>query len=441
MKKVSIIGIIIIIFTIFACIILNNGGKADALYLLNWGEYIDEELLIKFEEETGVPVIEETVTSSETMYQKITAGTTAYDVAIPGDYMVTKMYNEGLLYEIETQSDLYPNLKEYATMFNDDLTKIRKDNMSDTMTYCMPYFWGAYSMVYSTRKPDVVSVVANNGFKALFDRSLYTSNVNLGMYSTARWALSAYLMSNGINPNEENIDDAKAVSDIKKASFNVWGDDQLKRKTATGDLDVIFTQLGDFFDAVYLSLEEGLDTQSDNGLGLDGLEFNVCVPETTAAFFDAMVIPTTSKNTDLANKFIDFMLDSNNAYQNALAIGYSPTLKSVMDLFETDKDELYFEDEEDSSRNVTLGDLCEKYPVYLNPLVNSKNVYLFEPKESDYMTRCETIVNQAKASVNTESNAGTVVCFTVLGTALAGAASYGGFKGYKYYKKRKKANG
>ena len=133
MKKVSIIGIIIIIFTIFACIILNNGGKADALYLLNWGEYIDEELLIKFEEETGVPVIEETVTSSETMYQKITAGTTAYDVAIPGDYMVTKMYNEGLLYEIETQSDLYPNLKEYATMFNDDLTKIRKDNMSDTM--------------------------------------------------------------------------------------------------------------------------------------------------------------------------------------------------------------------------------------------------------------------------------------------------------------------
>ncbi len=441
MKKISIIGAIIILFTIFACIMLNNGGSENALYLLNWGEYIDEELLKKFEEETGVPVIEETVTSSETMYQKITAGTTAYDVAIPGDYMVTKLYNEGLLFEIETNNDNYPNIKEYETIFSDDLTKIRNENMADTMTYCMPYFWGAYSMVYSTRKEEVSNVVKTYGFKALFDRSLYTSNVNLGMYSTARWALSAYLMSNGIDPNEENIDDAKAVADIKGASFDVWGDDQLKRKTATGDLDVIFTQLGDFFDAVYLSLEEGLDTQSDKGNGLNGLEFNVCVPETTAAFFDAMVIPTTSKNTDLANKFIDFMLDSNNAYQNALAIGYSPTLKSVINLFETDKDELYFEDEEDPSRNVTLGDLCEKYPVYLNPLCNSKNVYLFNPKGAAYMTRCETIINQAKSSVNTESSAGKIVCFTVLGTALSGVASYAVFKSYKYFKKRKAANG
>lgn len=69
-EKISIIGSIIILFTIFACIALSSGGNANTLYLLNWGEYINQELITKFEQEYNAIVIEETVTSSETMYQK-----------------------------------------------------------------------------------------------------------------------------------------------------------------------------------------------------------------------------------------------------------------------------------------------------------------------------------------------------------------------------------
>lgn len=54
----------------FACIALSSGGNANTLYLLNWGEYINQELITKFEQEYNAIVIEETVTSSETMYQK-----------------------------------------------------------------------------------------------------------------------------------------------------------------------------------------------------------------------------------------------------------------------------------------------------------------------------------------------------------------------------------
>ena len=57
-----------------------------------------------------------------------------------------------------------------------------------------------------------------------------------------------------------------------------------------------------------------------------------------------MVIPTTSKNTSLAYEFINFMIDTeiseedeenlgdeavSNAFSNADAVGYCPTLKSV----------------------------------------------------------------------------------------------------------------
>ncbi|MGM9970840.1 MAG: PotD/PotF family extracellular solute-binding protein [Anaeroplasmataceae bacterium] len=432
MKKLSIISLsVVVAFTVFALVILNKGNTSNTLYLLNWGEYIDESLLETFEEETGCQVILETVTSSETMYQKITAGTTEYDVAIPGDYMVTKLYNEGYLYEIDVNNPEYTNLNGYQTMFNDKLQTLINNNMTETMTYCMPYFWGAYSMIYSTRNSENENVVKTNGFKALFDKSLYSHKASIGMYNTARWAITAYMLANNQDPNIEDFNNSDVVNGIKSANFDMWADDALKRKTATGDLDLCFTQLGDFFDAVYLALEEGMG----GNVGLDQLPFDVYVPSNSAAFFDAMVIPTTSSNQVLANKFINFMLDPDNAFQNALAIGYSPTLKSVINMYTENPEEEYFSDD---NIVVTLKDLTTKYPFYLDPLCevsDLNSVTLLEPKGSAYMTRCETIINQAKAYVNTDSNAGTVICIIVLCALVIGSGSYIAFKVYNRKKR------
>ncbi len=437
MKKLLIISTsIIVAFTIFAVIALNNGSSGETLYLLNWGEYIDQDLLDKFGKEYKCQVVEEVVTSSETMYQKITAGTTAYDVAIPGDYMITKLYDEGYLKAIDVNNPEYANLNNYETMFNDKLTDIRKKEMATTpLDVSMPYFWGAYSMVYSTRHSENKDVVADNGFKALFDKSLYNHSAKIGMYNTARWCVSAYYMSQGQDPNSVISNQSKVVSDIKSVNFDVWGDDALKRKVATGDLDLCFTQLGDFFDAVYLGLEEGMG----GTVGLDNLPYNVYVPETTAAFYDGMVIPTTTKNETLANKFINFMLDTENAFQNACAIGYSPALKSVIDEYVNNPDEVYYEDDKCT---VTLGQLTSKYPFYLDPLVNCtpETTYMLKPMDSARMTEYETIVNQSKSSVSTDNNLGTVLCIISLVLLIGGSSAYAGYVIYKK-KKRPQING
>lgn len=433
MKKIFISSVsVIVMFTIFALVILNKGTKSNTLYLLNWGEYIDESLIDDFEKENNCSVVLEIVTSSETMYQKISSKTTAYDVAIPGDYMVTKLYNEGYLYELDVKNKAYPNLNSYETLFTPKLQSLRQTNMKDTMTYCMPYFWGAYSMIYSTNNDKTENIIKNNGFKALFDKSLYDFDVKSGMYNTARWAVASYLMANDIDPNKEDFNTEDIVNGIKNASFDMWGDDALKRKTATGNLDLCFTQLGDFFDAVYLALNEG----SGKNIGLDALNFNVYVPSNTVAFFDAMVIPKTSTNQELANKFIDFMLDPDNAFQNALAIGYSPTLNSVVDKFNNNPDSIYFEND---NVKVTLKNLTDKYKFYLDPLCEAKdisNVKLLEPKDSIYMTLCETIVNQAKSSVKTSSNAGNVICILVVSLLGIFIVGYSSYSIYKYRKKK-----
>ncbi len=438
MKKIVISAVsVIIAFTIAALVILNNGGDKNTLYLLNWGEYIDESLFDKFKEETGIKVVQECVTSSETMYQKISSGTTAYDVAIPGDYMITKLYNEDLLYKIDTKNYEYIKNAE----FDDNLTTLRESRMKDTMEYCMPYLWGAYSIVYSTRNDENESIIKENGFKSLFDKSLFNHSAKVGMYNTARWAISAYYMSNGVNPNDETfVKDNSArqelIQGIKSANFDVWGDDALKRKVASGDLDLCFTQLGDFFDAVYLGLEEGMG--GDKGKeDLSKLKYNVYVPENTCAFFDGMCIPKTSKNQEFANKFIDFMLNPENAFQNAKFIGYSPALKSVQNLYKTNYSSEYY-------GNVTLGDLTEYYKYYLNPLANVSDiskVFMLEPKESEYLTTCEAVINQTKATVSENKAIGTTLCVITLSTIILGTAAYITYIIYKKHKKNDDVRG
>ncbi len=414
MKKIIFLFTALIAFTIVAFNIIST--PKTVLNFLNWGEYIDTELVKKFEEEFDCQVNEEDVTSSEAMYQKISSKTTAYDVAIPGDYVVKQMYEEKLLREIDVNNPKYTNLygesgNLYKTMFTDSLQELIDKNFKDSKTnevydsYFMPYFWGAYSIIYSTRKDDVEEVVKNNGFKAIFDRSLYKEDVKIGVYDTSRWDVAIYLLSKGINPNVTDPFDLSTTGDISKSlqdeivnviknsNFDEWGNDSLKRDTANGTIDLCFTQLGDFFDALYLTYDSGVSE----------INFNVSVPTSTAAFFDAMVIPTTCEQYDLANEFINFMMDPENAYSNAQAIGYCPTLKEVVNSYEADAldPESYYFISEDESVSLSTKDFLEKYPMYLNPLYGMTkeqidNIYLLDPKSTSYLTTCESIINRAK---------------------------------------------
>lgn len=110
---------------------------AEKLVLYNWFEYMPQELLNKFTKETGIEVVLETYDSNETMLASLKAGTLGeYDLAVPGDYMVKIMADEGLLYEF-SPGDLknFGNIEE--KWLNVDFDPGRK--------YSIPYQWGSTS--------------------------------------------------------------------------------------------------------------------------------------------------------------------------------------------------------------------------------------------------------------------------------------------------------
>ena len=87
-------------FTATTAFILSAGlAQAEGeLSIYHWFEYMPQELLDKFTAETGITVTMDTYDSNEAMLASLKAGGMGtYDVAVPGDYMVSIMKNEGML--------------------------------------------------------------------------------------------------------------------------------------------------------------------------------------------------------------------------------------------------------------------------------------------------------------------------------------------------------
>ncbi len=108
----------------------------ETLNLYNWSEYMPQEILDGFEEETGISVNYTTFDSNEAMYAKLKLldDSSQYDLAIPSTYYVEKMAKEGLLQELDKSK--LSNFKNLDTSFTN--TKVDPENK-----YSVPYMWGS----------------------------------------------------------------------------------------------------------------------------------------------------------------------------------------------------------------------------------------------------------------------------------------------------------
>ena len=119
----------------------SNGSGKRVVNVCSWGEYIDEDLIYKFEDETGIKVNYTTYDSNESLYAKLKSGGVSYDVIFPSDYMVGKMINEGMLAELDM--DNIPNIAGVGEPYLDR-------SFDPGNKYSVPYMWGTTGLIYNT---------------------------------------------------------------------------------------------------------------------------------------------------------------------------------------------------------------------------------------------------------------------------------------------------
>lgn len=124
-----------------------EAGSNGVVKVYNWGEYIDEDVIDMFEDETGIKVVYDMFETNEEMYPIVEAGGVAYDAICPSDYMIEKMISNGLLQEINF--DNIPNMKYLSDVIMEGSKAFDPENK-----YSVPYTYGTLGIVYNTTMVD-----------------------------------------------------------------------------------------------------------------------------------------------------------------------------------------------------------------------------------------------------------------------------------------------
>ena len=277
--------------SLFAC---GGGGSKVTLNVLNWGDYIDPELLRQFEDETGIAVKYTTMTSNEEMLVKLASADNIYDVCFPSDYLIEKLAADDLLYPINKAN--IPNLANIDPRFLDL-------SFDPGNTYSVPYMWGTVGILYN--KTMVTDPV--DSWNILWNEK-YAGQIL--MYDSMRDTIGITLKKLGLDINTRDEADVLAAQEAliaQKPLVRAYLTDDIKMELINGSAAMGVVYSGD---AVYCISENP--------------DLAYVVPkEGSNVWFDNIIIPKSSQHTAEAEQFINFLCDAKVAAQNSDYIGFS----------------------------------------------------------------------------------------------------------------------
>ncbi len=281
------------------------------LNIANWGEYmsVNEPDMLDvnkaFEALTGITVNYKTFASNETLYSKLRSGGASYDIIVPSDYMISKMIQEGLIQKLDY--DNIPNLANVDSKFINPIYDPENE-------YTVPYLWGMVVIIYNTTMVD--EEITSWG--ALWDEK-YKDNIL--MFNNPRDAFGIACTYLGYSQNTENaaeLEHASVLLQEQKEIVQGYVMDEIFDKMEGGSAAIAPYYAGD---AV---------TMMD-----DNPDLYYCIPEEgTNQFVDAFCIPTTAKNKEAAEMYINFMCEAEIAYLNCDYTGYSTPIVPAFELLD-----------------------------------------------------------------------------------------------------------
>ena len=203
-----------------------SGGGTLKVY--NWGEYIDEDVITQFEDETGISVIYDVFETNEEMYPVVEAGGVKYDVVCPSDYMIQRMIDNNILAELDY--DNIPNAKQIG----DDYWNMSKD-FDPKNQYAVPYCWGTVGILYNKQMLEQLGVPKPTSWANLWDPKL---SDEILMQNSIRDAFMIALKQKGYSLNTSNPEELAEARDMliqQKPLVQAYVIDQVRDKMINGE--------------------------------------------------------------------------------------------------------------------------------------------------------------------------------------------------------------
>ena len=289
MKKLIPFIVVLVAFLMTAC---NDDGEK--LYVYNWGDYMDMDVVKEFEEEYNVKVIYQEFATNEDLYVKIKNSSEPMDVIFPSEYMLERMSNEGLLNELD-----FSKLDNFKYV-DKDLTGMSYDKENK---YSVPFFWGTVGIIYNSEKyPEGLQKWAdlwNEKYKK--DMVLYYSQRDILMVA------------------------------LKKLGYSMNTSDEAQLEDAKNELidqkPLVYAYLGDEIKDILIAEDANVGVVYSGYAGIvieENPKYKYVLPkEGTNLWFDVAAIPKNARNVNRAHDFINFLLRPEIAARNAEYLQYA----------------------------------------------------------------------------------------------------------------------
>ena len=322
-----------------ATLVAASGCRQEAkrvLHVYTWADYIKPELVERFEQENRCRIVIDTFDSNESMYAKIKAGASGYDVIFRAATWSGSCMNRACC---SLDRNKLPNLKN----LDPDYLKIAMDPAFD---HSVPYMLTYTGLAYLKSK-----VTDFESSWAMLDRADLAGRVT--MLNDMRETIGAALKFLGHSLNTKDEKELEAARDVVirwKKNLAKFENEQYKTGIASGEFVMVHGYSGDIFQVA--------EENPDIAFVLPREGFSVSC--------DDMVIPKDAPNAPLALAFINFLHDPEVAAENTEFISYLCPNSASYALLpqEVRQDPVLFPPPEVKARGEVIADLGETNKLY-----------------------------------------------------------------------------
>lgn len=268
--------------------------------IYNWSDYIAEDTIEKFQEQTGITVVYDVYDSNEVLEAKMLTGSSGYDVVVPSASFLQRQIGAGAYQPLD--KSVLPNL----TNMDPDLMVAAATYDADN-EYATIYMWGTTGIGY-----DISAVAERLGedyevdsWSLIFDPEIAAKLADCGitMLDAPSEMLPAAMNYLGLDPQSMDKADLEAGAALlteARPNIRYFNSSQYINDLANGDVCVSVGWSGDVFQAQARASE--VDA---------GIEIGYVIPnEGALQWFDMLAVPVDAPNAENAHQFINFIMDA-----------------------------------------------------------------------------------------------------------------------------------
>ncbi|MBC7132177.1 MAG: polyamine ABC transporter substrate-binding protein [Roseovarius sp.] len=277
-------------------------AQAQEVRVYNWSDYIDESLLSKFEQETGIKLIYDVFDSNEVLETKMLAGGSGYDVVVPTGTFLQRQIQAGAFQKLDKSK--LPNI---VNMW--DVIEARTAQYDPDNAYSINYMWGTTGIGANVGK--VTEVLGEDAPLDSLELVLNPANMEklaacgVHFLDAPAEMIPMALKYIGEDPNSHDPDviaKAEPVLAAVRPYIQKFHSSEYINALANGDICVAVGWSGDILQA-----RDRAD-EADNGVEI---VYNA-PKEGAQMWFDQMAIPVDAPNPDAAHVFLNFIMDAEN---------------------------------------------------------------------------------------------------------------------------------